>query len=71
MGSFCGHHHQACLGIFAGKPCWISPSVATTHIIAGNRSAGINLTHPAYSLISYQDGKLVTSVVEVCGQKTN
>lgn len=62
LGLYCGHYHYFKDGIFAGRQCWISPSVAPTHILKSNGKVGLNYSSPSYSLHRFYKGKVSSEV---------
>lgn len=66
LGLYCGHYHHHFTSSFAEKSCWISPSVAPTHIIKNSKCVGLNYSSPAYSVHKFNGkGKLTSTVIKL------
>ncbi len=58
LGTITGHYHHLCTGSFAGKPCFLAPSVAPVHYFSHPRDdfvSALELEDPAISLHSWAE----------------
>lgn len=66
VGILAGHTHQGYVTSFAGKPCFIAPSIAPSHYItpaSAERVSALELDDPAVSLYEWHEGTVIISQV--------
>lgn len=68
LGILSGHYHDLCIGSFAGKVCYVAPSVAPLHVFAHEEDdspSALRLESPAVTLHRWQEGSLISHVQRV------
>lgn len=66
IGLIAGHYHHLCVSTYAGKPCFLAPSIAPVHIFAhpqDDHVTALELEEPCITLHHWQGGSIMTSHV--------